>query len=74
MTDLEKKQADCPYCHSDGSRLDNESLWGGEFIQGIDDFDEMVINLSKCQLVSAYALHAFPINYCPMCGRKLVGS
>lgn len=71
MTNLEEKQANCPYCHCDGSRFDNESLWGSKIIQGIDDFDAMVINLSKCQLVSANALHAFSINYCPMCGRKL---
>jgi len=67
MTELEN----CPYCHGDGSRFDNESLWGNRLIQGINDSDAMAINLSKCQLVSADALHAFPINYCPMCGRKL---
>lgn len=66
-----KEQKNCPYCHGDGSRLDNESIWGSKPIQGIDDYDAMAINLSKCQLVSTNALHAFPINYCPMCGRKL---
>ena len=71
MTELEEKQDSCPYCHSDGSRLDNESLWGSKLIQGIDDFDAMGVNLSKCQLVSTNALHAFPINYCPMCNRNL---
>lgn len=40
-------------------------------IQGIDDYDAMVINLSKCQLISANALIAFSINYCPMCNRNL---
>ncbi|WP_057777761.1 hypothetical protein [Paucilactobacillus vaccinostercus] len=71
MTELEKKQANCPFCHYDGSRMDNESLWGGKLIQGIDDFDAMAINLSKCQLVSTNALHAFSVKNCPMCGRKL---
>lgn len=71
MTELEEKQANCPYCHSDGSRFDNESLWGSKVLQGTDDFDAMAINLSKCQLVSANALHAFSIKNCPMCGREL---
>lgn len=71
MNELEEKQASCPYCHSDGSRFDNESLWGSKVLQGTDDFDVMAINLSKCQLVSANALHAFSIKNCPMCGREL---
>ena len=66
-----EEQQKCEYCHSGGSRFDNESLWGKKPLQGINDFDKMAINLSKRQLVSADALHAFPINYCPMCGRKL---
>lgn len=65
------KHTKCPYCHSDGSRLDNESLWGSKLIQGVDDFDAMGVNLSKCQLVITNALHAFSIKNCPMCGRKL---
>lgn len=71
MTELEEKQASCPYCHSDGSRFNNESLWGSKPIQGIDFYDLMAINLSQCQLVTTNALHAFPINYCSMCNRKL---
>lgn len=39
MTNLEEKQANCPYCHCDGSRFDNESVWGSKVLQGIDDFN-----------------------------------
>lgn len=66
-----EEQQKCEYCHSGGSRFDNESLWGKKPLQGIDFYDLMAINLSKCQLVGTNALHAFPINYCPMCGRDL---
>lgn len=65
------KQKQIIKANSDGSRFDNESLWGSKVLQGTDDFDAMAINLSKCQLVSANALHAFSIKNCPMCGREL---
>lgn len=66
-----EEQQRCEYCHCYGSRLDNESVWGSKPIQGIDFYDVMAINLSKRQLVTTNALHAFPINYCPMCGCDL---
>ena len=35
------EQQKCEYCHSDGSRVDNESLWGsrlmGEVKEGLDE-------------------------------------
>lgn len=65
------KHTKCPYCHSDGSRFDNESLWGSKVIQGIDDFSGLVINLSDNTLTSANAIDCYSIKYCPMCGRKL---
>lgn len=56
------KQKQIIKANSDASRfVYNESLWGSKVLQGTDDFDALVINLSKCQLVSADALHAFPI-------------
>lgn len=51
MTKTAEQQA-CPYCHSDGNRLDNESVWGSGSVKGADISDDawmsfLRINLSK---------------------------
>lgn len=37
-------------------------------------YDALYINLTNLELVSVNRQHAFPIQYCPMCGRKLSDS
>lgn len=59
MTELEEKQADCPYCHepyaiiSGGNR---DGFWFNSSNQLCSPYDDAP-NVS--------------VNYCPMCGRKL---
>lgn len=65
MTELEEKQANCPYCHSPYKVIVEAKYW-----------DEMNVALywdnrlheSGC---NGNGKTPTPINYCPMCGRKL---
>lgn len=73
MTELEEKQANCPYCHDpflDISGLtDYEIDWKQEAFCSVDENMHIIYGSfgngyggeSKITL----------INYCPMCGRKL---
>ena len=60
MTELEKKQASCPYCHDPYDIIKSGDCVGFWFN-------------SNNQLCSPYNAPKVPINYCPMCGRKLGG-
>lgn len=64
----------CPYCHSDGSHLDNASIWGSKPIDNVSspEYPALYIDLSTHRLVMANALEAWRIRHCPMCGRKLL--
>jgi hypothetical protein len=69
-------QDSCQFCHSDGSRWDNESVWGADELYDFDfesrpDFLPLVLNISKEQLMSGDSMHAWNIKYCPLCGREL---
>lgn len=65
------KYTKCPYCHSDGSRYDNKSVWGSKEIPELNNFSSLVINLSNNTLTSANAIDCYSIKYCPMCNRNL---
>ena len=64
MTELEEKQANCPFCHDDSA-----------FIMNLDDEDEADIYVSGNTLkVSVIDTCGTYINYCPMCGKYLGGN
>lgn len=63
MTD---EQQDCPYCHNKYSRkylLETD----------IDARTIVYINNAALLIESANSYGKIPINYCPMCGRDLIG-
>lgn len=64
---------ECPYCHSDGSHLDNASIWGSRPIENLDGrgYPDLYVNLSTQRLVSGDAMSTWKIKCCPECGRKL---
>lgn len=63
----------CPYCHSDGSHLDNASVWGSKPIDNLagPGYPDLYVDLSTYRLVSGDAMQDWRIRCCPMCGRKL---
>lgn len=68
-------QANCPYCHSNGStRWDNRSKWGSKVIEGNphSTVSGLAVNISNPALLDGEG-HAYKIRYCPKCGRKLNG-
>jgi hypothetical protein len=65
MTELEEKQADCPYCDTPYKTIVNAKYW-----------DEMNVALGRDSRLHEWGANGIgknptPINYCPMCGRKL---
>ena len=64
----------CPYCHSDGSHLDNASIWGSKPIDNLagPGYPDLYVDLSTHRLVSGDAMQDWRIRHCPMCGRKLL--
>lgn len=65
MTELEEKQASCPYCHSPYETIVEAINW-----------DEMNVALDRDNRLREWGDNGIgenptPINYCPMCGRKL---
>ena len=65
MNELDEKQADCPYCHSPYKTIVNAKYW-----------DEMNVALGRDSRLHEWGANGIgknpmPINYCPMCGRKL---
>ena len=69
MTELEEKQANCPYCHSTGN-LNDTTDRNNDFQIKIDlyDPDDARLNV-EYQCGADYEI--VHINYCPMCGRNL---
>lgn len=59
MTELEEKQASCPYCH-------------GDYII-IGDYTELELDLEHQRIVACGddEVYLNDAQYCPMCGRKL---
>ena len=77
MSELEEKQADCPYCH------EPFEIWGNVDEDGDYTGNLAMINLTKKRLSINHddwdyyndepcTSHvSLPIKCCPMCGRKL---
>ena len=49
-----KEKMKCPYCHSDGSHLDNASVWGSKPIDNLagPGYPDLYVDLSTHRLVS----------------------
>ena len=67
MTELEEKQADCPFCHGAADLNDTAN---SEFQINIDLYDPDDVRLNVEYQGGADYEMAY-IKYCPMCGRKL---
>ncbi|BAP85511.1 hypothetical protein LOOC260_109720 [Paucilactobacillus hokkaidonensis JCM 18461] len=65
MTELEEKQANCPYCHEPYNQL----------MEAEDGSEVTISTTSKenCLRMISYESYVYTadINYCPRCGRKL---
>lgn len=74
MTELEEKQANCPYCHEpfldlSGKTSDEEDDEDLAYC-GTDDYGNLEYGASfdsGCVIKNEYV----KIKYCPMCGRRL---
>ena len=63
MTELEEKQADCPYCHEPFKEISNEN------VEATIVFNSKKVSLRMMD--SEFYEDNVTIIYCPMCGRKL---
>lgn len=68
MSELEEKQANCPYCHGTADLNDTAN---SEFQINIDLYDSDDVRLNVEYQGGADYDDSSHINYCPMCGRKL---
>lgn len=65
MTELEEKQADCPYCHNDPKQAD--------LLKKYTDDNMYIVYLKSntLNLEAAGLRTSEKVSYCPMCGRPL---
>jgi len=72
MTELEEKQADCPYCHW-AADLNDTANRNNDFQINIDldDPDDVRLNV---EYQGGADYEDARINYCPICGRWLYES
>ncbi|WP_137598182.1 hypothetical protein [Paucilactobacillus kaifaensis] len=63
MTELEKKQANCPYCHEPFQELSNQYITVAVAINS----KEVSLRMMDSELY----IDNVSINYCPVCGRLL---
>ena len=70
MTELEEKQANCPYCHEQKdiiNTLDNSHL----YVAGMEQPGQVVHIYDNRLICEEQTIESRKINFCPMCGRKL---
>ena len=74
MTELEEKQADCPYCngHSVIESFSKGTVWylnprNGGYEKWIREREHINVQVD----IDDGGSDVFWFNYCPMCGRKL---
>lgn len=65
MTELEEKQANCPYCHNDPIQADMLKKYTD------DNMYIVYLKSNTLNLEAAGLRTSEKVNYCPMCGRKL---
>lgn len=54
----------CEYC-------ENENKYAGEDLLDNDNYNEVIIHKNFLEIEINNCNKVIPINYCPMCGRKL---
>lgn len=70
MTELEEKQADCPYCHEQKdiiNTLDHSHL----YVAGMEQPGQVVYISDNLLVCEERTMESRKINFCPMCGRPL---
>lgn len=76
MTELEEKQANCPYCHEQQQKLSIFRVKGGRnevynlFVSSFDGLSNGQLDYDLAKNYQPYG-DFIKFRYCPMCGRKL---